>query len=168
MTDSWDERRRAQEESYFEKANQESLARLARKKEQTARLSPATGQPMEQIVAFGAVVDRCTTSGGIWLDAGELEQILSAAKESASSLKDFIGALPNLKPSESPVSDGLPSPDTGKPMSVEKVLGVSVARCSETGGIWLDARELERLISSGHQSLSSSIKDFFGLVLGRK
>jgi len=66
MTDSWDERRQAQEDSYFDRANKESLARLARKQAQAARLSPVTGQPMEQIVAFGAIVDRCTTSGGIW------------------------------------------------------------------------------------------------------
>jgi hypothetical protein len=83
-------------------------------------------------------------------------------------LKDFIGALPTLKPSESPVHEGLPSPINGKPMNVEKVLGISIARCSESGGIWLDARELDRLISSSHQSLGSSIKEFFGLVLGKK
>ena len=168
MTDSWDERRQAQEESYFDRANKESLARLARKQQQASRLSPVTGQAMEQIVAFGAIVDRCTTSGGIWLDAGELEEILAASKESTHSLKDFIGALPNLKPSESPVQEGLPSPINAKPMQLEKVLGITIARDSESGGIWLDARELDRLISSSHQSLASSIKDFFELVLGRK
>ena len=167
MTDSWDERRQAQEESYFDRANKESLARLTRKQQQAGRLSPVTGQPMEHIVAFGAIVDRCTTSGGIWLDAGELDEILAAAKESTHSLKDFIGALPSLKPSESPVHEGLPSPINGKPMNVEKVLGISIARCSESGGIWLDARELDRLISSSHQSLGSSIKEFFALVLGK-
>jgi Zn-finger nucleic acid-binding protein len=52
-------------------------------------------------------------------------------------------------------------------MNVEKVLGISIARCSESGGIWLDARELDRLISSSHQSLGSSIKEFFALVLGK-
>jgi len=61
----------------------------------------------------------------------------------------------------------LPSPINGKPMQLEKVLGITIARCPESGGIWLDARELERLISSSHQSLASSIKDFFELVLGR-
>ncbi len=167
MTDSWDSRRQAQEESYFDRANKESLARLARKQQEAARLSPVTGKPMEQIVAFGAIVDRCTASGGIWLDAGELDEILAAAKDSTHSLKDFIGALPSLKPSESPVQEGLPSPVDGKPMTVDKILGVSVARCEQSGGIWLDARELDRLISSSHQSLGSSIKEFFQLVLGR-
>jgi len=167
MSDSWDDRRRAQEEGYFEKVNKESLARLARKK-QEARLSPVTGKSMEQIVAFGAVLDRCTSSGGIWLDAGELEQVINAAKDSSSSLKDFIGALPQLKPHESPVSEGLPSPIDGKTMKLDKVLGISIAKCESSGGIWLDARELDRLVTSSHQSLASSIKDFFKLATGTK
>jgi Zn-finger nucleic acid-binding protein len=123
---------------------------------------------MEQIVAFGAVLDRCTSSGGIWLDAGELEQVINAAKDSSSSLKDFIGALPQLKPHESPVSEGLPSPIDGKPMKVDKVLGISIAKCESSGGVWLDARELDRLVTSSHQSLASSIKDFFKLATGTK
>jgi Zn-finger nucleic acid-binding protein len=167
MSDSWDDRRRAQEDGYFEKVNKESLARLARKK-QEARLSPVTRKSMEQIVAFGAVLDRCTSSGGIWLDAGELEQVINAAKDSSSSLKDFIGALPQLKPHESPVSEGLPSPIDGKPMKVDKVLGISIAKCESSGGVWLDARELDRLVTSSHQSLASSIKDFFKLATGTR
>jgi len=167
MSDSWDDRRRAQEDGYFEKVNKESLARLARKK-QEARLSPVTRKSMEQIVAFGAVLDRCTSSGGIWLDAGELEQVINAAKDSSSSLKDFIGALPQLKPHESPVSEGLPSPIDGKPMKVDKVLGISIAKCESSGGVWLDARELDRLVTSSHQSLASSIKDFFKLATGAR
>ena len=98
MTDSWDERRDGIEGSYFDRANKESLARLARKQQQAGRLSPATGHPMEHIVAFGAIVDRCTTSGGIWLDAGELEEILTASKDSTHSLKDFIGENGKITP----------------------------------------------------------------------
>ena len=86
MTDSWDERRQAQEESYFQRANQESLARLARKQAGEARRSPITGKPMEHIVAFGAVIDHCTTSGGVFLDKGELEHILDAAKQGSATL----------------------------------------------------------------------------------
>lgn len=168
MNDSWDDRRRAQEESYFERANQESLSRLARKQAGSKRKSPVTGEPMEHIVAYGAVIDHCVTSGGVYLDSGELEQILSAAKDSSATLKDFIGALPTRKSSEGVVSDELPSPDSGKPMKVEKVLGITVARCEQTGGIWLDARELDRLTASAHQSLASSVKQFFSLVLGRE
>ena len=35
---------------------------------------------MEQVALHGVVIDRCNTSGGIWLDAGELEQLIEASK----------------------------------------------------------------------------------------
>lgn len=168
MSDSWDERRRAQEEGYFETLNKQALARLATKKGQPARMSPATGKPMEHITVMGVVADRCVDSGGIWLDAGELEHILEAAKDSSASVKDFIGAVPALKPSSSPVAAGQKSPITGKLMNQEKILGVTIDRCPDSGGIWLGAEELNRLVASSHQTLTSGVKDFFSMVLGKK
>jgi Zn-finger nucleic acid-binding protein len=166
MSDSWDERRRAQEEGYFENLNKQALARLASKKEQAAYKSPVSRKPMERITVMGVIVDRCIDSGGIWLDAGELEHILEAAKDSTASLNDFLGAMPSLKPG-SAVSAGLPSPITGKPMNQEKVMGVTVDTCPDSRGIWLDASELDRLIKSSHTSLTSGVKDFFAMILGK-
>ncbi len=80
MNDSWDERRRAKEEEYFNKKNAEALTRLKERKDAAKqRLSPITGEPMEELTIMGVVVDRCPTSKGIWLDAGELEEILNVA-----------------------------------------------------------------------------------------
>lgn len=96
MTDSFDNRRKAAEESYFQKQEQEALSRLRTKKEENKpRLSPITGKAMEQFTIQGIVVDRCVDSGGIFLDAGELEEIVKASKaESASSWFDaFVGKL---------------------------------------------------------------------------
>ena len=95
---SWDDMRQAKEGSYFEKKNQEALERLARK-QNAKRPSPITGEPMEQVNMYGVVIDRCTKSGGIWLDAGELEEILGLAKAGAgkehveSWLWQFVNAL---------------------------------------------------------------------------
>lgn len=80
MSNAWDDMRKAKEGTYFEQKNREALERLASKKEDKPRLSPITGEPMEQIALHGVIVDRCKTSGGIWLDAGELEQIVDAMK----------------------------------------------------------------------------------------
>lgn len=167
MSDSWDERRRAQEEGYFENLNKQALARLAEKKGQPVRKSPITGKPMEHVAVMGVVVDRCVDSGGLWLEAGELNIILQAAKDSTASLHDFIKAAPSLKPSQSAVAEGLSSPATGKPMNEEKILGMTVCKCPTSGGIWLDAGELDRLIKSSHHTLTSGIKDFFALALGK-
>ncbi len=167
MSDSWDERRRAQEEGYFDSLNKQALQRLAAKKGQPARPSPATGKPMEVVTVMGVVVDRCADSGGLWLDAGELEQLLETAKSSSASLKDFIDLAPALS-SSTTITGGRASPITGKPMNQDKVLGVAIDRCPASGGIWLDATELQRLLDSSHQTLASGIRDFLTQVLGKK
>ena len=90
MSNSWDEMRKAKEESYFEKKNREALERLSKKKDDKPRISPVSGQPMEQIVIHGVVVDRDPVSGGIWLDAGELEQLLGAAQCSGGQGENWL------------------------------------------------------------------------------
>lgn len=45
--------------------------------------SPIDGAPMKQINRFGIELDICPTSGGVWLDKGELEKLISFIKESA-------------------------------------------------------------------------------------
>lgn len=97
---SWDNMRKAKEESYFDKKNREALERLRHKKEDEApRPSPITGKPMVQEVFNGVVIDRCPDSGGIWLDAGELEQLLDSAKnaEKEGSAFDFFKSLTGRK-----------------------------------------------------------------------
>ena len=167
MTDAWDERKRAQEDSFFEKANQEVLARLARKQQQSARLSPVTGTPMEAIVCLDTVLDRCATSGGLWFDKGELEHLVDAAssKQSSPSIDDFINHLPKVTSEIKPLADGLLSPISGKPMRLETISDITIARCQESGGIWLDGSELHRLMSSSLKSLSGSVKEFFSEIL---
>lgn len=95
MTDAWDEKRKAQEEEYFQRKNKEALLRMKGAHSQE-RLSPITGKPMEKITVMGVVIDRCTESGGIWLDAGELEQLITASRD--QEVKDnwverFFGQL---------------------------------------------------------------------------
>ncbi len=91
MSNPLDKARKAKEESYFDKKNKEALERLTKKKEANKpRLSPITGKEMEQEVLSGVVIDRCAESGGIWLDAGELEQLIEASeKDSNSMLSSF-------------------------------------------------------------------------------
>jgi hypothetical protein len=46
-------------------------------------MSPIDGQPMKQINRFGIEIDVCASSGGIWLDKGELEKLLAMMREQA-------------------------------------------------------------------------------------
>ncbi len=45
--------------------------------------SPIDGSPMRQIQRYGIEIDVCPTSGGIWLDKGELEKLMNLLKEEA-------------------------------------------------------------------------------------
>lgn len=86
--------KREKEDSYFAEKSRESLERLAHRQEaRKPRLSPVTGEPMEEIAIHGVLVDRCKTSGGIWLDAGELELLMEAAKAEAGKDKGGEGWL---------------------------------------------------------------------------
>ncbi|MGA9653494.1 MAG: M48 family metalloprotease, partial [Polyangia bacterium] len=40
--------------------------------------SPATGQPMQRLSVFGVELDMCSDTGGLWLDKGELQQVVAA------------------------------------------------------------------------------------------
>ena len=45
--------------------------------------SPIDGSPMRQISRYGIEIDVCPTTGGIWLDKGELEKLMALLKEEA-------------------------------------------------------------------------------------
>jgi hypothetical protein len=86
VSDIFDERRRGLEEEYFKRRDKESLERLReaiREDARTRGLEPVTMSCPRctgklHADAFDEVsIDRCDTCGGIWLDAGELEQIIS-------------------------------------------------------------------------------------------
>ncbi len=43
--------------------------------------SPIGGAPMRQIHRFGIEFDVCPTTGGMWLDKGELEKLIALVKD---------------------------------------------------------------------------------------
>lgn len=86
MNDELKKRGQVLEDDYFHRREQEALERMATKKGEAPRISPVSGKPMIQKVLHGVVVDQCQESGGIWLDAGELEQILEGFKGQEESI----------------------------------------------------------------------------------
>jgi Zn-finger nucleic acid-binding protein len=79
MTDTWDERKRALEEDYFRRKEQEAIDRMRARRaaEGTAaglQCPKCDGTLME--IDYDVVkIDRCEKCNGVWLDAGELEQL---------------------------------------------------------------------------------------------
>lgn len=44
-------------------------------------MSPVDGKPMQQVIRHGIELDVCQTSGGVWLDKGELEKLIALMRE---------------------------------------------------------------------------------------
>lgn len=96
MANKWDERKKAQEDEYFVKKEKEQLAKLKAKQEEEAKEAakkgahmrcPKCGEPLKARSFQKVEIDQCTGCGGIWLDAGELEQV--AEKDEGSWLGRF-------------------------------------------------------------------------------
>jgi len=96
MANKWDERKKAKEDEYFVNRERELLAKLKAKQESEAKLSskracymkcPKCGEALKERSFQKKAIDQCTGCGGIWLDAGELEQV--AEKDDGSWLGRF-------------------------------------------------------------------------------
>lgn len=80
MGNAWDERKRALEEDYFRKKDQEAIEKLraqrAAREAQTAPLQcPRCDGTLTEVALDDVLIDRCTKCEGVWLDAGELERL---------------------------------------------------------------------------------------------
>jgi hypothetical protein len=77
LTDQLRQREKAQEDRYFEEQSRKQLEKLrqARAEATVAVDCPRCGAPLEERQEHGVAIDACTKGHGIWLDAGELEQI---------------------------------------------------------------------------------------------
>lgn len=57
--------------------------------------------PMQQLNYHGIEIDRCPVSGGVWLDAGELEKLLNtmhaAVQEDRREFQDYRVAHPQYR-----------------------------------------------------------------------
>jgi Zn-finger nucleic acid-binding protein len=96
MANKWDERKRAQEDEYFVKKERELVAKLKAKQEAESKdiaqkaasmKCPKCGESLQERSFQNILIDQCTGCGGIWLDAGEMEQV--AEKDSGSWLGKF-------------------------------------------------------------------------------
>jgi uncharacterized protein len=96
VANKWDERKKAQEDEYFVKKERELLAKMKAKQEAEAKeaakkasfmMCPKCGEALKERSFQKVTIDQCTGCDGIWLDAGELEQV--AEKEESSWLGKF-------------------------------------------------------------------------------
>jgi hypothetical protein len=84
MSNPLDDRKKALEEDYFRRKEQEAIEKMraqmaaeqqAREAAASAVSCPKCDGTLKEISFEEVQVDRCEKCGGVWLDAGELEQL---------------------------------------------------------------------------------------------
>ncbi|MGH7829267.1 MAG: zf-TFIIB domain-containing protein, partial [Candidatus Binatia bacterium] len=85
---------RAKEDIYFTAKDRELIEKLKARLRKVERVEPSLACPkcagkLESYSLHEILLDRCQVCGGIWLDKGELEQILT--KVARSPLASLIG-----------------------------------------------------------------------------
>ena len=84
MANAWDGRKKGLEEEYFRRKEREALEktrqRLAaeeqgRRRVESVMRCPKCGEPLKERSFQKILIDQCTGCSGIWLDAGELEEV---------------------------------------------------------------------------------------------
>lgn len=84
MSNPIEERGKALEEEYFRRKEREAIEKLraqmseeeqAKAAEAVALECPRCDGKLEGVINEGVEIDVCDTCGGVWLDAGELEQL---------------------------------------------------------------------------------------------
>jgi len=106
------------------------------------------------ILNFKSVeVDYCDSCRGVWLDAGELEQI------AGGPLPDFLQQTGTAAPSKKYLC---PRCDT--PLHVINAPGkLTLERCPEGHGLWFDADELPQfLVTAKADAAVALLNDIFG------
>jgi len=98
VTDVFDDRRKALEDDYFRRRDKESLAKLREALREEARAKgeavatmpcPRCDGMLHEETFDDVSIDRCDKCNGVWLDAGELEQIIKEENPSGRWLSIF-------------------------------------------------------------------------------
>jgi hypothetical protein len=86
MSKIWDERQKSLEEEYFRRKEKEAIEKLRAKRaeeqqremaEASAIHCPKCEGTLIELTFEDVQIDRCNKCGGVWLDSGELELLLS-------------------------------------------------------------------------------------------
>jgi len=113
-------------------------------------ICPSCGQSLEEQTYEGIQIDACATCGGVWLDDGELEEIVQ--RRDATFSQEQIDAVPGAhKPvtvKKEEMGDGYKCPKCGVAChrsNYAYTSGIIIDKCPNRHGIWLDESELEKI-----------------------
>ncbi|GJM18531.1 MAG: hypothetical protein DHS20C14_07440 [Phycisphaeraceae bacterium] len=123
-----------------------------------AAACPCDGTVMRKVDVEGVVVDRCPGCGGVWLDLGELAQLLGV-----EDAKTEIADLDPEAHTHAPASDTVRvCPRDGQrltPVRVPQQAHIEYDLCTHCGGTFYDAGELRDL---SRFTLAERVKSLLG------
>jgi len=110
-------------------------------------------------------IDFCTGCSGVWLDAGELEQLLGDSQNTAGLLKSFkIDTQSAEKPRKCPIC-------LKKMQKVNVSLAESpllLDKCAKGDGLWFDKGELQDILNTAQLDKDSKIQKLLADMFGSK
>jgi Zn-finger nucleic acid-binding protein len=108
-------------------------------------------------------IDYCTDCGGIWLDAGELEELLGEPVKATQLLASFK-TDPNCteKPRKCPICDK----KMRKIVVVESQPTLLIDKCAKGDGLWFDNGELHDIFDRAQLDQNSRIRNLLADMFG--
>ena len=115
------------------------------------RECPKDSSIMTEIRYETELIDQCTVCGGVWCDGGELEKIIDSREktftpEEIESLASYESI--GIVSLEVDSNKGIRCLVCNMPMQQKEYMensGITIDFCTKGHGIWLDAKELERI-----------------------
>jgi Zn-finger nucleic acid-binding protein len=117
----------------------------------------ACNEPMVVLELNEVEIDHCLSCGGIWLDAGEIELLLSDSSEAAALMTQVTRGRNRQ-------AGKRPCPICNKKMDVVSVGAereVEIDLCRRNHGIWFDRGELKEVLEIFDTDRHSNVHDLF-------
>ena len=94
----------------------------------------------------GVQIDRCPICEGVWLDDGEIRQIIRERerKFTDEEIRAVVGEQSPLSVLPPDEADLYACPKCGEKMEKHDLTGIMVDRCPGHHGLWFDKGEIER------------------------
>ena len=110
-------------------------------------------------------IDHCTNCGGIWLDAGELEQLLGEQEKAKQLLNSFkVDYTSSEKLRKCPICD----------RKMQKIIvgsgrpALLIDKCRIGDGLWFDKGELNDIVEKAQLDKDNKISKLLADMFGQK
>jgi len=125
-------------------------------------MCPACKEVLVVLELSGVEIDRCTSCGGIWLDSGELEQILALAEVPAGRIAEALRAGSQGSRSR---RQCVRCRRRMRQVAIEGCTGLVADRCPAGHGIWFDAGELSAAVKTLSGDQADAVAGFLADLL---